>query len=278
MSATSSSAPPEPATYLVIDAGNTNIAFAVYTGDERQGRWRIATDARRTADEYAVWLTQLMQLDGLDRRAVDAAIIASVVPGVTANLRRLCARYVVADPMVAGEGGIGYDIPVRLDHPEEIGADRLVNAVAAHETYGGPCIVVDFGTATTFDIVAADGGYEGGVIAPGIHASMDALYASAAKLPGVAIKRPARVIGTSTVPAIQSGVFWGYIGLIEGLIRRITAEHGGRPTVIATGGLAAMFDAETDAIDHVDDDLTLRGLLRLARRHHEGHVASSDPP
>jgi len=278
MSATSSSAPPEPATYLVIDAGNTNIAFAIYTGETRRGRWRIATDSRRTADEYAVWLTQLMQLDGLDRRTVDAAIIASVVPGVTANLRRLCARYVLAEPMVAGEGGIGYDIPVRLDHPEEIGADRLVNAVAAHERYGGPCIVVDFGTATTFDIVAADGGYEGGVIAPGIHASMDALHASAAKLPGVAIKRPARVIGTSTVPAIQSGVFWGYIGLIEGLIQRITAEHGGRPTVIATGGLASMFDAETTAIDHVDGDLTLRGLLRLARRHHEHHCPSNDTP
>lgn len=278
MSATSSSAPPEPATYLVVDAGNTNIAFAVYTGDERRGSWRISTDSRRTPDEYAVWLIQLMQLDGLDRRSVDAAIIASVVPGVTENLRRLCRRYFVAAPMVAGADGIGYDIPVRLDHPEEIGADRLVNAVAAHEGYGGPCIVVDFGTATTFDIVAADGGYEGGVIAPGIHASMDALYASAAKLPGVAIRRPARVIGTSTVPAIESGVFWGYIGLIEGLIQRITAEHGGRPTVIATGGLAPMFDAETDAIDHVDGDLTLRGLLRLARRHHEGHVPSSDSP
>ena len=278
MSATSSSAPREPATYLVIDAGNTNIAFAVYTGDELRGRWRIATDARRTSDEYAVWLTQVMQFEGLDRRAVDAAIIASVVPGVTDNLRRLCERYFVARPMVAGEGGIGYDVPVRLDHPDEIGADRLVNAVAAHARYGGPCIVVDFGTATTFDVVAADGGYEGGVIAPGIYASMDALYASAAKLPGVAIKRPARVIGTGTVPAIQSGVFWGYIGLIEGLIQRITAEHGGRPTVIATGGLAAMFDAETDSIDHVDADLTLRGLLQLARRHHEGHPLATDTP
>jgi type III pantothenate kinase len=168
--------------------------------------------------------------------------------------------------MVAGEDGVGFDIPVRLDRPEEIGADRLVNAVAAHARYGGPCVVVDFGTATTFDIVAADGGYEGGVIAPGIHASMDALYASAAKLPGVAIKRPERVIGKRTVPAIQSGVFWGYMGLVEGLLGRIRAEHGGAPTVIATGGLAAMFEPETGAIDHVDPDLTLRGLRLLAER------------
>mgnify|MGYP000011035212 CR=1 FL=1 len=266
MSATSSSALAEPATVLVIDAGNTNVAFAVYAGTERLGRWRIATDARRTADEYAVWLTQLLQLQGLDRHVIGDAVIASVVPGVTESLKRLCTAYFAGPPLVAGEDGVGFDIPVRLDRPEEIGADRLVNAVAAHERYGGPCVVVDFGTATTFDIVAADGGYEGGVIAPGIHASMDALYAAAAKLPGVAIKRPDRVIGKRTVPAIQSGVFWGYMGLVEGLLARIRSEHGGAPTVVATGGLAAMFEPETRAIDHVDPDLTLRGLRRLAER------------
>jgi type III pantothenate kinase len=258
-------------TRLVIDAGNTNIAFAIYAGDARRGHWRISTDPRRTSDEYAVWLLQLMAIEGLTAAAVEQAIVASVVPGVTGALRRLCERYMGGPPLVVGEAGCRVEIPVRLDRPEEIGADRLVNAVATFERYGGPAIVVDFGTATTFDVIGADGGYEGGAIAPGIHASMDALHAAAAKLPGVAIERPRRAIGTATVPAIQSGVFWGYIGLIEGLIRRMSAEaaglHGGPPTVIATGGLAPLFEPETDAIDAVDPDLTLRGLLSVARHH-----------
>jgi type III pantothenate kinase len=253
-------------TRLVVDAGNTNIAFAVYTGDLQRGHWRISTDERRTADEYAVWLTQLMQLAGLTPGDIEETVIGSVVPGVTANLRQLCKRYFKGTPLVIGEGRGRVGVPVRLDRPDEVGADRLVNAVAAHERYGGPCIVIDFGTATTFDVIGEDGGYDGGVIAPGIHASLDALYAAAAKLPGVAIEKPPQVIGRATVPAIQSGVFWGYIGLIEGLIARITAEHGGTPTVIATGGLAPMFEAETRDIHHVDPDLTLRGLIRVARQ------------
>lgn len=250
---------------LVIDAGNTNVAFAVYAGEIKRGYWRISTDSRRTADEYAVWLIHLMKLYGLAPDDITDSVMASVVPGVTENLRSLCHRYFGGPPLVVGERGVAAGIPIRLDRPEEIGADRLVNAVSAHERYGGPCIVVDFGTATTFDVVASDGGYEGGVIAPGIHASMDALYAAAAKLPGVAIERPAQIIGTATVPAIQSGVFWGYIGLVEGLLRRIQDEHVSDATVVATGGLAPMFEPETAAIHYVDDDLTLRGLVRIAQ-------------
>jgi len=249
---------------LAIDSGNTNIAFAVYDETRQRGRWRIATDSRRTADEYAVWLTQLMALQGLRPADIDRSILASVVPGATPNLRELCRRYLGGPPLVVGEPGVDLGgLPVRVDQPAEVGADRLVNAVAAYERYGGPAVVVDFGTATTFDVIGADGGYDGGIIAPGIHASMDALHAAAAKLPGVAVQAPPQVIGKATVPAIQSGVFWGYIGLIEGLLQRIAREQGQEVTVIATGGLAPLFEAETPLIHHVDLDLTLRGLVRI---------------
>lgn len=266
MSETSFLAEPEPVR-LVVDAGNTNIAFAIYTGDRRRGTWRISTNSRRTGDEYAVWLSQLMALEGLRPSDVEEAVVGSVVPGVTDNLRFLCTGYFGGLPLIVGEGGIRPDVTVRLDRPDDVGADRLVNALAVHESYPGPTIVVDFGTATTFDVIAADGAYEGGIIAPGIHASMDALYSAAAKLPGVSVQRPDRVIGKSTVSAIQSGVFWGYIGLIEGLLTRIANEHGGEPTVVGTGGLAPMFEPETKAIHYVDSDLTLRGLLRVAQAH-----------
>lgn len=251
---------------LVIDSGNTNIAFAIYEGEIQRGRWRIATDSRRTADEYAVWLTQLMALQGLALESVTRTILASVVPGATQNLRDLCTRYFAGVPLVVGEPNVTLGgLRVRLDRPEDVGADRLVNAVAAFGDYGGPCVVIDFGTATTFDIIGTDGSYDGGIIAPGIHASMDALHATAVKLPGVAIQAPPSVIGKATVPAIQSGVFWGYIGLIEGLLQRIIAELGQPVTVIATGGLAPMFGEKTTMIDHVDLDLTLRGLVRIDR-------------
>jgi len=248
---------------LVIDAGNTNIAFAVYQGQKQLGHWRAATDPRRTADEYAVWLMQLMALEELSPRDIDGAVMANVVPAADYSLKQLCRRYFGGDPVVVGEAGMSLDVPVRIDRPEEVGADRLVNALAGHERYGGPLVVVDFGTATTFDIVGKDGAYEGGVIAPGIHASMDALHAAAAKLPRVAVARPPRVVGKGTVRAIQSGVFWGYIGLIEGILSRIEAEIGERVEVVATGGLAALFHAETACIHHVDPDLTLRGLLQV---------------
>lgn len=246
---------------LLIDSGNTNIVFAVYDGDKPVGEWRSANEPNRTADQYAVWLTQLMALDGLDRKGVDAAIIATVVPQTLFSLTQLCRRYFNCDPMIVGAPGVEMGIRILSDRPDEVGADRLVNAVAAHRCYGGPLIVIDFGTATTFDVIDADGNYCGGAIAPGINLSIEALHMAAAKLPRVAVERPANVIGTTTVGAMKSGIFWGYVGLIEGLVSRIRAERGGEALkVIATGGLAPLFAPATDIIEHLDRDLTMRGL------------------
>lgn len=250
---------------LTIDCGNTNIVFALYEGEQQRGVWRLSTDHRRTADEYGVWLTQLMELGGLHRELVTGAIIASVVPDMVFALKGLVRRYFNCDPQIVGQDGIKLGIPIRLDRPEEVGADRLVNAMAAHELYGGPLIVIDFGTATTFDVVDDDGGYIGGVICPGINLSLEALYMAASKLPGIAITRPKSVIGKSTVPAMQSGVYWGYISLIEGLVRRIRAEVNKPMKVIATGGLAPLFKDDAGVIDVVDGDLTLRGLAMIYR-------------
>ncbi|RDD62148.1 type III pantothenate kinase [Ferruginivarius sediminum] len=248
---------------LAIDSGNTNVVFAIYDGDTLRGRWRASSDARRTPDEYAVWLTQLMALEGLVPKDIDGCVMANVVPAATYSLKTLCARYFGGPPVTVGEPGVELGVPIRIDRPEQVGADRLVNAVAAHERYSGALVIVDFGTATTFDVIGADGGYEGGIIAPGIYSSMDALHNAAARLPRVAVEKPPQVIGKATVPAMQSGVFWGYIGLIEGILSRIGQEYGHAPTVVATGGLAAMFEAETNAIHNVDPDLTLRGLKRI---------------
>jgi type III pantothenate kinase len=251
---------------LTVDVGNTNTKVAVFDGDQMKASWRAATDSKRTADEYAVWLTQLMALNAIERGAVDAAIIASVVPETTFNLVTLCRRYFSTQPLVVGEPGVKLGIRAVIDRPEEVGADRLVAAVAAQERYGGPLIIVDFGTATTFDLVDGDGNYAGGVIAPGINLSLEALYMAAAKLPRVAIKRPERAIATNTIHAMQSGIFWGYIGLIEGIVARIRAESGAELPVIATGGLAPMFAGATSAITTVDNDITLRGLLLIHER------------
>lgn len=251
---------------LAIDVGNTNIVFALCAGDEICNRWRISTSGNRTADEYAVWLNQLMSLEGVERATIDAAIIATVVPPTLFNLQHLCRKYFSVEPLVVAVGALDLGLRIDLPNPAEAGADRIVNAVAAHAAYPGDLIVVDFGTATTFDIVAADGSYQGGVIAPGINLSMDALYAAAAKLPRIAVEPPGGdggVIGKSTVHAMQSGVFWGYVGLIEGLCARIISEVGRPMTVIATGGLATLFNRHTAAIDLVDGDLTIRGLIRI---------------
>ena len=260
---------------LVIDCGNTNTTFAVYEGDTRLGSWRTSTNAYRTADEYAVWLTQLFALDGLEREQIDAVMIATVVPETTFNLQTLCRRHLGREPSMVGDAAVDLGIEVRIDRPREVGADRLVNAVAAHERYEGPLVVIDFGTATTFDVVDADGGYAGGVISPGINLSLEALYRAAAQLPKIAIRPPERpegvnapqkVIGKNTIDAMHAGIFWGYIGLIEGIVERIGLEYGAPMTVVATGGLAPLFAKSTDTIDHVDDDLTLRGLVLIHRR------------
>jgi type III pantothenate kinase len=250
---------------LAIEQGNTNTLFAVHDGSDWIAQWRTATQSNRTADEYAAWLFQLLAMTGLKFEMLDACIISSVVPQSVFNLRNLARRYLKVEPLVIGEN-VELGIPVRLEKPSEAGADRLVNAIGAHSVFPGDLIVIDSGTATTFDIVAADGGFEGGVIAPGINLSMEALHTAAAKLPRVAIRRPVKTIGRDTVGAMQAGVFWGYIALIEGLIARIKAEWGRPMTVVATGGVASLFQGATDAIDHFDSDLTIRGLLEIHRR------------
>ncbi|MFQ5958985.1 MAG: type III pantothenate kinase [Alphaproteobacteria bacterium] len=249
---------------LAVDAGNTNTVFAVYEGDTQRGQWRAATNAARTADEYAVWLGNLLALDGIDKASIGAAILGSVVPECNFHLKTLCERYYGCTPLVVGEG-IELGARIAVDQPGEVGADRIANAVAAHRTYSGALIVIDFGTATTFDVIDADGAYRGGVIAPGINLSLEALHAAAARLPRVAPARPQSVIGTATISAMQSGVYWGYISLIEGLVARIKGEFDAPMAVIATGGLAPLFHAATEVIEHVDPDLTMRGLLEIYR-------------
>ena len=252
---------------LAIDSGNTNIVFAVFDGEGAiRGEWRSSTNTERTADEYGVWLGQLMQKADLTPEDVDAAIIATVVPATLHSLKTLSREYFDCEPLVVGEDGVDLGLKVLVDRPDDVGADRLVNAVSAHQRYGGPLIVVDFGTATTFDIIDADGNYIGGVIAPGVNLSLEALHMAAAKLPRVAIQPTERVTGKSTVEAMQSGIYWGYVSLIEGLVARLNAEHGVPMKVIATGGLAPLFNEATDCIKHSDPDLILRGLLAIYRR------------
>jgi type III pantothenate kinase len=238
----------------------------VWQGDQLKGAWRAATDPKRTADEYVVWLDHLLALESLSRRDLDGAIMASVVPEANFNLMTLCRRYCNSEPLVVGEPGVVLGAKALVDRPEEVGADRLVNTVAAHDRYQTPLIVVDFGTATTFDVVDGDGNYCGGVIAPGINLSLTALHMAAAKLPSVRIRRTDHVIGKDTVACMQSGLFWGYVGLVEGLVMRIKQEFGQPMGVIATGGLAPLFDGAIAAIEHTDPNLTLWGLRLVYER------------
>jgi type III pantothenate kinase len=252
---------------LAIEQGNTNTLFAVHDGAEWIAQWRSATHSTRTADEYAVWLSQLLAMAGLELGVFTGCIISSVVPQSIFNLRNLARRYLKVEPLVIGEN-VELGIEVRIEKPSEAGADRLVNAVGAHIVYPGDLIVIDSGTATTFDVIAADGGMEGCAIAPGINLSMEALHQAAAKLPRIAIQRPRgnTAIGKDTVASMQSGVFWGYIALIEGLVARIKTEWGKPMTVIGTGGVASLFHGATSSIDHFDPDLTIRGMLEIYRR------------
>ena len=251
---------------LAIDAGNTNIVFAVLDGTALKGQWRASTNGEKTADEYMVWLSQLMALKGIAASDITATIISTVVPQALFSLQTFCRTYFKSEPIVVGAAGVDLGMDVRIAQPRSAGADRLVNAVGAHLAYKGALIVIDFGTATTFDVIAEDGAYEGGVIAPGINLSMEALHLAAAQLPRVAVARPQAVIGGDTVSAMQSGIFWGYIGLIEGLVARIKAEYDKPMTVIATGGLAPLFNRATALIEIVDQDLTIRGLAEIYRR------------
>ena len=250
---------------LAIEQGNTNTLFAVHDGADWIAQWRTATESSRTADEYAVWLSQLLAMRGLSIGQLDGCIISSVVPQSIFNLRNLSRRYLNVEPLVIGDN-VELGMPVRILKPSEAGADRLVNAIGAHLVYPGALIIIDSGTATTFDVVAADGAFEGGVIAPGINLSLQALHEAAAMLPRIAIQKPERVIGKDTVSNMQSGVFWGYVALIEGLVARIKAEWGKPMTVIGTGGVASLFEGATESIDRFDPDLTIRGLLEIWRR------------
>lgn len=251
---------------LAIDVGNTNTKFAVHDGAAWRGQWRASTDATRTADEYAPWLAQLMSFQGLTLDMLTACIVSTVVPQALFNLRNLSRRYVGVEPIVIGEDGVKLGIDLRIDNPREAGADRLVNAIGAHIAYGGPCVVIDSGTATTFDIVGADGAFEGGLILPGIYLSLQALHTNAARLPRVDIRDPGKVIGRDTVSAMQAGIYWGSIDMIDGLLRRVRAEYGAPMKAIATGGVASLFEGAFPAIDHFDQDLTVRGLLEVFRR------------
>jgi type III pantothenate kinase len=252
---------------LAIDCGNTNIVFAIFDEAGRlRGEWRSSTNVNRTADEIGVWLTQVMTIGDLDRKQIDAAIIATVVPAALFSLRLMCRRYFGCQALVVGAADVDLGINICVDRPEEVGADRLVNAVAARDEYGGPLVIVDFGTATTFDVVDQSGSYLGGAICPGVNLSLEVLHMAAAQLPRVAIGRPERVIGKSTVQAMRSGMFWGYIGLIEGMVARISEELEMEVTAIATGGLAVLFTECTPTLKYADPDLTLKGLLALHRR------------
>jgi type III pantothenate kinase len=253
---------------LAIDAGNTNVVFALFEGRAIKARWRIATDARRTGDEYAVWLMQLLQIRGVERKAIDRIIVSTVVPRALHNIGVLARNYFGIDPIIAGQGAGSYAIDIDVDEPRSLGADRAVNAIAAHAKYDGDLIVVDFGTATTFDVIDFNGAYKGGIIAPGINLSLDALVGNTAMLPRIAIEVPGTtsVIGRNTEDQMLIGVFWGYVAMMEGLIARMRTEIGRPAKVIATGGLAVLFDEATDIFDSVDADLTLEGLAILAER------------
>ena len=254
---------------LAIDAGNTNVVFALLDGMDIKGRWRIATDARRTADEYAVWLNQLLQLRGFTMGDVEAVIISTVAPRALHNLQILARHYFEVEALVAGQAPVEWGIELDVAEPSSVGADRAVNAIAAHHRFPEDLIVIDFGTATTFDVIDYKGAYKGGIIAPGINLSLDALVAAAAKLPKIAIAAPEgkSVVGLTTEDQMHIGVYWGYVAMMEGLVSRIRAEIGRPAKVVATGGLAILFDDHSDVFDAVAPDLTIEGLALMYQRH-----------
>jgi type III pantothenate kinase len=253
---------------LAIDAGNTNVVFALLDDGEIRTRWRIATDPRRTADEYAVWLHQLLELEGFDSKDVGAVIVATVVPRALHNLQVLASKYFGVEALVAGQDTAEFGIELDVVEPKTVGADRALNVIAAHVAHEGDLIVVDFGTATTFDVVDYSGAYKGGIIAPGINLSLDALVSAAAKLPRIAIEAPKTrsVVGRSTEDQMHIGIFWGYVAMIEGLVARLKDEIGRPVKVISTGGLAILFNGHTDVFDAIEPDLTITGLGLLYAR------------
>jgi type III pantothenate kinase len=273
---------------LVIDVGNTNTVLGVFapatkagdsvdvatTYDSLLANWRVSTSRRGTVDEYGVLFRNLFSMAGLESKGIHGIVISSVVPPLDPVLRQVCERYFNLRPLYI-EPGVKTGMPVHYDNPAEVGADRIVNAVAAFEKYGGPCIIVDFGTATTFDCVSAKGEYMGGVICPGIGISADALFDRTARLPRVEIRKPARVIGSNTVGSLQSGLYYGYLGLVDGIIELLLGEMGKDTHVLATGGLGPMIGTGSKYIKHVDDFLTLEGLRIIWERN---AAAKKDAP
>ena len=257
---------------LVLDVGNTNTVLGVFQADQGGGRfgpliahWRVSTTKTQTVDEYGVLFRNLFAMSGIEFTAVQGTVISSVVPPLDSTLREVCERYFHSRPLFI-EPGVKTGMPVHYDNPAEVGADRIVNSVAAFEKFGGPCIVVDFGTATTFDVVSKNGEYLGGVITPGIGVSADALFARTARLPRVDIRKPPRVLATNTVNSVQSGLYYGYLGLIDGIIERLIGELGDDVQVVATGGLAGLMGGGSKYIREVDDLLTLDGLRIIYER------------
>ncbi len=249
---------------LAIDVGNTNMVFALFKGDELKHSWRCKTEISRSADEYAVFLKQLFDLVSITWADINDIIISSVVPDTNFHLTELCEKYLVSQPLFVDINST--DIKIALDNPKEIGADRIVNAAAAIKHYPLPAVVIDFGTATTFDVIDKDGTYKGGVIAPGIRLSVEALTSRAAKLPQINIEKPKNIIGTNTLDAMKSGMYWGYIGVIDTIIQKIKFEIDGDITVIATGGLASLYAQSTKSIDTVDENLIFKGLFEIYKK------------
>jgi len=254
---------------LAIDIGNTAITIGVFNGESLRAHWSIATDIENLVDEYAILLLNLLRTEELESKDIDEAILGSVVPSLTPVFQNVCRRYFKVTPLVV-DPGVKTGLRILYDSPRDVGADRVIDAVAAIKLYGPPLIVVDFGTATVFDAISKDGDYVGGAIAPGIGIAMEALFERTAKLPRIELERPKTAIGKTTVTAMQSGIVFGYVGLIEGIVARMKAELEGEPKVVATGGLAALIAKETPVIQIVNQDLTLVGL-RLIQEANRGH-------
>ena len=258
---------------LAVDAGNTNLVFALVEDGVIRARWRIATDPRRTADQYAVWLHQLLALEGFGKDDIEAVIIGTVVPRALHNLEVLAEKYFGVEPLVAGVAPVEWGIELDVAEPGSVGADRVLNAIAGHALYEGDLIIVDFGTATTFDVIDYSGAYKGGIIAPGINLSLDALVTAAARLPRIAMEAPKNnlsVIGRTTEDQMHIGIYWGYVAMMEGLVARMKAEIGRPVTIVATGGLATLFDQHTALFDAIEGDLTIQGLAMLYERRTNG--------